>query len=143
MAITGSGSLAISLSALVISAAFLLKGKFPFSSLSSLLVSRGLVRACVLCRILSIHSLSRPGSTGEKLWCVCALDAHNLSITFCCSHAAVRAQISAVRGARLVIFRLIERVLSGVLLQGLQPTGVKSTHNAAQLIRRRKSVIIA
>lgn len=64
MAITGSGSLAISLSVFVISAAFLPKGE------SSLLFAR-LARACgCVCRIAKSGRGDDVG--GEKLWCVCA-----------------------------------------------------------------------
>lgn len=67
MAITGSGSLAISLSLCVISAAFLLKGKFCRCPCA---------RACVC--VMRNYVLGSRRSTGEKLWRVCALDAHKL-----------------------------------------------------------------
>lgn len=70
MAITGSGSLAVSLYVFVISAVFLPKGKFFFCF------------GCVVrlwCRITP-HTSESPRSAGEKLWCVCALDAHKLPL---------------------------------------------------------------
>ncbi len=73
MAITGSGSLAISLCVFVISAAFLPKGKFFFSPF--------IVPVCVCdAEFLPSTVKARERSTGEKLWCVCALDAHRLSL---------------------------------------------------------------
>lgn len=66
MAITGSGSLAISLSVFVISAAFLPKGEFPF-----LCVSRtGVWLPCGIAP--SSAEAGRETMSGEKLWCVCA-----------------------------------------------------------------------
>lgn len=67
MAITGSGSLAVSLYVFVISAAFLPKGMFFL--LAVLFVSDA---------ELPPFTSESPRSAGEKLWCVCALDAHKL-----------------------------------------------------------------
>lgn len=100
MAITGSGSLAISLSAFVISAAFLLKGKFSFSSCCCCCFSL----SCVCMRVMQNYlypQLKLPGEyRGEvvmRLRAGCAqASPWNLSITFCCSHAAVDSEISNV-----------------------------------------------
>lgn len=64
MAITGSGSLAISLSVFVISAAFLPKGESPLSFAR-------LARACG-CVAGSLKSGRGDDVGGEKLWRVCA-----------------------------------------------------------------------
>lgn len=79
MAITGSGSLAISLSVFVISAAFLHKGKFFFPFFSP---PRFVSRVSVMQNLLPSTAKARGVPGKKKLWCVCALDAHKLFSLF-------------------------------------------------------------
>lgn len=111
MAITGSGSLAISLSVFVISAAFLPKGKF-------------------LCLCVSVmQNNPKPeeyrGEVVVRLRVRCAqASPSNLSITFyCCDTAGAACRLQNIHASwdcqatYLVNLTLIERVLSWVLLQ--------------------------
>lgn len=135
MAITRSGSLVVSLSVFMISAAFLPKGKF-FAVLC----------ACVSVMLNdSFHNQSKR-STAEKLWCVCALRCAQASplisaSLFYRSHCRCRPwNIHDVTRGCSTVYQVISarmaRVLSWVLIaycKRLHLSALKSTAGAAPL----------